>query len=74
VSAKGKAIVIVGNLSEGFTAVGPFEDMEAALSSDAASGPDTWCMTLVEPKSEHDEHEPYTPSRDPGREDFHSDG
>ena len=49
---KGKAIVLVGNPSEGYVAVGPFESMEDALSSDAAAEPDSWAMSLIGPSKD----------------------
>lgn len=40
----GQAIFLAGNVSEGFTAFGPYEDFGAA--ADAHDGEEGWVMTL----------------------------
>lgn len=42
-----QVIVLVGNMSEGYRAVGPYEDMEEAF--EAHFGEEVWLMTLHSP-------------------------
>lgn len=43
------AIVILGNLSDGFTFVGPFPSWEDAVASKYAKQPGSWIVTLDTP-------------------------
>jgi len=45
----GAAVAICGNLSEGYTFVGPYPDWDTA--SEAHKQPDTWIVTLKPPKA-----------------------
>jgi hypothetical protein len=40
-------VVLVGNLSDGFKALGPFNSFEEAC--EACPGPDVWVMRLTKP-------------------------
>lgn len=42
-----KVVVIIGNLSDGFRVVGPFEDLSQA--ADWATGAESWVMSLEDP-------------------------
>lgn len=50
----GPTIVLVGNLSEGFKAVGPFPDHDAAAAW--ATGAESWVMTLEAPEPKKKRH------------------
>jgi len=43
-------VVLAGNLSDGYRAVGPFADFDTAADSPEAQDPWSWVMTLEEPK------------------------
>jgi len=45
----GEAILVVGNLSDGYHAVGPFTDHHTAAESAEGSAWDTWVATLERP-------------------------
>lgn len=49
VQTNGMGVVLVGNLSDGFTVVGPFAELEEALVW--SESVDSWCMTMVSPYS-----------------------
>jgi hypothetical protein len=42
-----KAIVLCGNLSDGFVAVGPFDSLDVAARWAMTSGIEVWTMTWV---------------------------
>ena len=42
-----QVVVLIGNISEGYRAVGPYEDMEEAF--EAHFGEEVWLMTLDAP-------------------------
>lgn len=59
VQATNMAVVICGNLSEGFGAVGPFPTLEDALLW--SEGVESWCMTMQNPHEEFDNAKIETP-------------
>ncbi len=48
-----RCVVLVGNLSDGFHVVGPFEDFDDA--TEWARDPDTWIMTLESPEKKEED-------------------
>jgi hypothetical protein len=44
-----KGVVLVGNLSDGFTAYGPYDSFDEACA--AHENEESWVMTLEEPKN-----------------------
>jgi hypothetical protein len=44
-----KCILVVGNPSDGFRFVGPFDDFEAAVQFSEGVDADTWVASLEEP-------------------------
>ena len=53
-----KAIIMHGNLSEGYEAIGPFKDLDDAgeyADRNGYNSCDSWIMTLIQPGKEEED-------------------
>lgn len=55
-ATEGQAVAMVGNPSDGYTAVGPYDDFDAAAN--AHEGDECWVMTLIPPAQFNADVEP----------------